>query len=218
MYTKSCIFASSRGRSMSRVNCNFNIIPGGTYGQLCDLAEKQLRNSDRPKIVYFVAGIPDICTLVRNKSERYEESFLDMEKDHIVHIQNTISGVEKRMKDIGCKVVFATISTVSFQAWNNHRKSIGKTIHLKYEDLYSAMQEKLNFILHVVNRYIIETNLGNGMLSPFLHSFVHKRNGKKIRYIYSQLIDGVHPNRNLAAAWTRHMRATIDKNEHKIVL
>jgi hypothetical protein len=40
-----------------------NILPGGTYSKLCDLAEKQLRNNTYPKIVYFIAGIPDICTL-----------------------------------------------------------------------------------------------------------------------------------------------------------
>jgi len=38
---------------MSQVKCKqVNILPGGTYSQLCDLAEKQLRNNTDPKIVY----------------------------------------------------------------------------------------------------------------------------------------------------------------------
>jgi hypothetical protein len=75
MYTNSYIFGSSRGRSMSQVKCKqVNILPGGTYSKLCDLAEKQLRNNTDPKIVYFIAGIPDICTLTRDKKQNYEES------------------------------------------------------------------------------------------------------------------------------------------------
>jgi hypothetical protein len=59
-----CTCKSSRGRSMSQVKCKqVNILPGGTYSTPCDLAEKQLRNNTDPKIVFFIAGIPDICTL-----------------------------------------------------------------------------------------------------------------------------------------------------------
>jgi hypothetical protein len=36
-----------------------------SYSQLCDLVEKHLPNNIDPKIVYFIAGIPDICTLTR---------------------------------------------------------------------------------------------------------------------------------------------------------
>lgn len=99
MYTHSYIFGSSRGRSMNQVKCKqVNILPGGTYHKLCDLAEKQLRNNIDPKIVYYIAGIPDICTLTRDKKEKYEESYLNLEKD--VHVQNAISDVEKRMGNI----------------------------------------------------------------------------------------------------------------------
>jgi hypothetical protein len=48
---------------MSQVKCKqVNILLGGTYSQLCDLVEKHLPNNVDPKIVYFIAGIPDICT------------------------------------------------------------------------------------------------------------------------------------------------------------
>ena len=89
MYTNSYIFGSSRGRSMSQVKCKqVNILPGGTYNIAnCDLAEKQLRNNTDPKIVYFIAGIPDICTLSRDKKQKYEESYLNLEKDHVLHVQ-----------------------------------------------------------------------------------------------------------------------------------
>ncbi|CAG2235507.1 unnamed protein product [Mytilus edulis] len=162
MYSSSYIFASSRGSSMSQVDCKqVNIIPGGTYDRLCSLAEKRLHNVVHPKIVYFVAGIPDICSLVRIKNEKYEESYLYLEKDHVALIKETMSDVEKRMKNIGCKVVFATITTMSFQKWNTHRRSVGKTVRLKYESDYERMQERLNSILYAVNTYIVQRNLGN---------------------------------------------------------
>ncbi|CAG2226862.1 unnamed protein product [Mytilus edulis] len=217
MYSSSYIFASSRGSSMSQVDCKqVNIIPGGTYDRLCSLAEKRLHNVVHPKIVYFVAGIPDICSLVRIKNEKYEESYLYTDKDHVALIKETMSDVEKRMKNIGCKVVFATITTMSFQKWNTHRRSVGKTVRLKYESDYERMQERLNSILYAVNTYIVQRNLGNGVVTPFLHAFVHKRCKSKIRYIYSMLVDGVHPTQALSASWARHMGATIEKNERNL--
>jgi hypothetical protein len=204
---------------MNQVKCKqVNIPPGGTYSKLCDLAEKQLRNNTDPKIVYFIAGIPDICTLTRDKKQKYEESYLNLEKDHVLHVQNTISDVEKRMRNIGCKVVFGTITTISFKIWNSHRKFVGKTVHLKHETEYHIMQEQLNSILYTVNSYIINKNLDNGVVSPFLHSYVHKRSGKKTRYIYTRLVDGLHPTHALSAAWTRHLETTIDINEHNLNL
>jgi len=59
---------------MSRVKCKqVNILSGGTDSQLCDLVEKHLPNNIDAKIVYFIAGIPDICTLTWDKKEKYEE-------------------------------------------------------------------------------------------------------------------------------------------------
>jgi hypothetical protein len=58
--------------------------------------------------------------------------------------------------------------------------------------------------------------LENGVVSPFLHSYVHKRNGKKTLYIYARLVDGVHSTHALSAAWTRHIETPIDINERNL--
>ena len=63
-----------------------------------------------------------------------------------------------------------------------------------------------------MNSYIIKKNLENGVVSPFLHSYVHKRSGKKTRYIYTRLVDGVHPTRAPSVALTRNLETTIDIN------
>ena len=94
---------------------------------------------------------------------------------------------------------------MSFRSWNNHRLAIGKTKRLKYEHLYDEMQEKLNDILRELNHFIAETNTMNGVVSPFLHSYIHKSSKKKTRYIYSRLADGLHPSEDLGAVWAQHM-------------
>ena len=74
-----------------------------------------------------------------------------------------------------------------FQKWNSHRKFVGKTVHLKHETEYHIMQEQLNYILYTVNSYIIHKHPENGIVSPFLHCYVHKRSGKKTCDIYTRL-------------------------------
>jgi hypothetical protein len=36
---------------------------------------------------------------------------------------------------------------------------------------------------------------------PFLHTYVHKKKGGKIKYMFSKLIDGVHPTIDLSRSW-----------------
>ena len=74
------------------------------------------------------------------------------------------------------------------------------------------MQEQLNSILYTLHSYIIHKNLEHGVVSAFLHSYVHKRSGKTTLYIYSRLVDWVHPTHALSATWTRHLETTIDIN------
>ena len=81
------------------------------------------------KIIYFIAGIPDICTMKWKKYRyhTYEESFLELEIDHVSHMKTCILDTERQIKELGGKVVFATIATSSFREWNFHRYSIYKT-------------------------------------------------------------------------------------------
>ena len=84
---------------------------------------------------------------------RYEESFLELEIDHVSNMKACILDTERQIKELGEKVVFATIATSSFREWNFHRFSINKTDVL-YED-YDEMQDQL----HSVLREIISSSL-----------------------------------------------------------
>lgn len=114
----------------------------------CDLAYEKLKLTQGNKIVYFIAGIPDICTLAKDVYSKYEESYLKLhnsvgkEIDHVDNFMQKIYTVEARMKGIGCKVVFATITTMSFVVWNNTRLSQRKTSCLMYNNEYDIMQAR----------------------------------------------------------------------------
>jgi hypothetical protein len=61
-----------------------------------------------------------------------------------------ILDTERQIKELGGKVVFATIATSSFREWNFHRYSINKTDVLKFYEDYDEMQDRLNNFLHML--------------------------------------------------------------------
>ena len=218
MNPHSYVFTSSRGRRMEgELKVRYiHVLPGGKLKTLCDIAYRKLHFVPGKKIVYFVAGIPDICSLDRKKFENYEESCLEKGVDHVERFKSVILEVESIMKSINCKVVFATVTTMSFHVWNNNRLSQGKTSFLKYENEYENMQEKLNSCLHEINNFITSVNSRNQVLTPFLHSPVQKCKKGKIRYIYSKLVDGVHPGDDLVRIWIERMNEVIEQNERNL--
>ena len=123
------IYTSSRGKVLEgKVRCKtLRVVPGGKLETLCKYAYEDLKDIDGLKIVYFIAGIPDICSLERNRRSNYEESFLKRTDnscfEHALRLKNTIVNTETKLKSINCKVVFATITTMSFCLWNLHRLS-----------------------------------------------------------------------------------------------
>ena len=220
LYPHSYLFASSRGKCFSGMACKDIIIKsGGKLQDLCRIAISRLKGDTCVhSIVYFVIGIPDICTLTRKKDgvSYYEESWLNLDVDHVSNMKNLILDTESKIKKHGGKVVFSTIAASSFRDWNNHRLMIHKTKYLVYEENYPEMQEKLHEILRETNKFITELNCRNNMITPFLHTYVHKKKGDKIKYIFSKLVDGVHPSEDLGCKWFQYMERIILGNETKL--
>jgi hypothetical protein len=71
----------------------------------------------------------------------YKESFLEFEIDHVSNMKACILDTERQIKELGRKVVFATIVTSSFREWNFHRYSINKTDVLKFYEDYDEIQD-----------------------------------------------------------------------------
>lgn len=221
MKRHSYVFTSSRGRNMEgRLNCQFTQVPGGKLKTLCHIAHYKLQFVQGEKIVYFIPDIQDICSLNTDiNSDHYEELYFQScdnngnEIDHVEKFKSSILEVEKIMKSIHCKVVFATITTMSFFSWNKRRYDMGETSDLKSYDSYFEMQNKLNFSLHEINKLLIRVNIGNNVITPFLHTYVHRCSKGKIRYFYNMLVDGMHPDDRLSEKWINIMNKTIAKNE-----
>ena len=219
MYSHTYIFTSSRGKALKgKVDCeSIVVVPGGKLRTLCNMAFDKLKHVEGQKLVYFVAGIPDICSLERDRMDNYEESYLKHDIDHVQNMKSIFHHVQSKLEKIGCEVVFATITTMSFEIWNGHRMSIRKTRVLKHQSDYAIMQERLNKILHELNSYITSINSRNQMVTPFLHAPVHKCRGGKLRYLYSRLVDGVHPTPSLATQWVERIQACVKANEENLI-
>ena len=102
---------------------------------------------------------------------------------------------------------------MSFQKWNQHRLHISKTSHLIHLNNHQTMQDKLNFTIREINKFIIRIKEESQMMTPFLHSCVHKSEKRKIRYMYSKLIDGVHPTHQLSEHWKNKIYKVMIANE-----
>lgn len=98
----SYVFTSSRGKSfVGRLSCSEIVVkPGGKLDELCCLALSKLHGEMFDKVIYFVFGIPDICTLskCKNGNSVYEESWLDLSIDHSSRLKRSIIDCEHRIQ------------------------------------------------------------------------------------------------------------------------
>ena len=78
------------------------------------------------------------------------------------------------------------------------------------------MQDRLHSVLKEIHQFITELNCKNNMVTLFLH--IHKKKGGKIKYMFSKLVDGVHPTIDLSRSWFKHMEKVVSKNEKNLVV
>ncbi|CAC5417671.1 unnamed protein product [Mytilus coruscus] len=180
--------------------------------ELANIAYQRLHTVQEPKIVYIMAGIPDIC--IKSKAPAYEESFYNLDDSNkLLSVQNILIQTRTKLESINCKVVFVTITTMSFHDWNIHRLRCHKISKLIYLNQYVDMQNKLNSVLHQLNKFITASNEDNNVVTPFLHTYVHKIMGKRHYDSYSKLVDGVHPSAALAEKWRKYFKRIMKINE-----
>ena len=67
-YPHSYLYSSSRGKCFYGMACReVHVKPGGKLNDLCQVAISRIGKDMCNKIIYFIAGIPDICTMERKK-------------------------------------------------------------------------------------------------------------------------------------------------------
>ncbi|XP_063417676.1 uncharacterized protein LOC134721030 isoform X3 [Mytilus trossulus] len=218
MFNHTYFFSSSRGKCFKEhIRCKEIFVkPGAKLEELANFAYQRLHAVQQPKIVYIMAGIPDICT--KTKAPAYEESFYNLEdNDKLLTMKNIFSQTRTKLESINCKVVFVTITTMSFHDWNLHRLKCHKTSKLLYLTQYVDMQNQLNSVLHQLNKFITASNEDNDVVTPFLHTYVHKIMGERHYYSYSKLVDGVHPSAALAEKWRKYLKRIMKINERLLM-
>lgn len=121
------IYALSRGKSLNMGDIFVKAKPGGKLITLYELAKRHLMHINGTKLVYFVGGLPDICTLSRKEyplylgiSHRYDMRECDLLKAYT----DQMIEVENGLKQLNCKVIFATVTTMNFEKWNRHKLMI----------------------------------------------------------------------------------------------
>ena len=100
-FPHSYLYSSSRGQCFYGMACQeVHVKPGGKLNDLCQVAISKIEKDMCNTIIYFIAGIPDICTMKRKKYRyhMYKESFLEFEIDHVSNMKACILDTEHRLR------------------------------------------------------------------------------------------------------------------------
>jgi hypothetical protein len=67
-YPRSYLYSSSRGKCFYGMACHeVHVKPGGKLNDLCQVAISRIEEDMCNKIIYFIDGIPYMCTMKRKK-------------------------------------------------------------------------------------------------------------------------------------------------------
>lgn len=140
------------------------------YEFIVDKAFNDLKHYDRKKLLYLMAGIPDVTNKLEEKNAANkiidQEDVFNYEPNMFFHFKQLMDGTKQLLSNIDCIPIFATIPTMNLPNWNTIRNAQGKTNYLKYENEYGLMQDNLNYLLLDVNKSIITFNNLNGKKKP----------------------------------------------------
>ena len=164
--------------------------------------------------VYFLVGINDITTMTRDGA--YEEVTIEGNQEIVFEsMKSKIENLTSQVKSLGCKPCVCTIAPMDIKKWNLHRLGCNRTSHLKFQDKYSDMQTTIEGALIKINKFIVELNMENNMVTPFTADAVMQKKGSRVKKYYEKLPDGLHPGEELKKKWGKMIADRIDTNFSK---
>ena len=195
--------------------------PGGSLERIQDYGYKHVMDSDDPTNchVYYFAGLCDITYFDRdpeyNEHERYEEVLIkDSTTDIVNRVTETIDNISRHTLFLAAKPVFCPILTCSIKDWNITRCDQNRTSFLLHHNSYEDMQFTLNQSIRQLNSYIVETNLRNDAITPFLENTIMTRSSlAPPRIHYDRFTDGVHPREKLRKKWDTRLFNAMKANQ-----
>ena len=127
-------------------------------------------------------------------------------------VNELLLDLTETVKKLNCKVCVCTVAPMDMGKWNEHRLKAKKTLLLSHQQEYPVMQNSLENAIITVNKYIIELNINNNMVTPFVADTVLTKKGSRNKKHYEKLPDGLHADDDLKEQWGKIIQARIDQN------
>ena len=212
------VFCTSRGKDLE-----LHIRPNGEAVVFClsGWKIKDIQNEALKKILYyqrryqiihcyFLVGIPDITLRVRG--DGYEETTMGDMLQCVNKVNGLLLDLTETVKKLNCKVCVCTVAPMDIGKWNEHRLKANKTLSLSHQQEYPVMQKSLENAIITIDKYIIEININNIMVTPFVADTVLTKKGSRNKKHYEKLPDGLHADDDLKEQWGKIIQARIDQN------
>ena len=176
----------------------------------------------------------DIITYVFNNSERFENSIIYIHIGPVrfsklvgrsgrteCHLRSrrTLSNVGSIFRDwlryltpLRIYPVICTVYPMCFKRYNRHRG-----VHTNNRrNFFSSLTRKIRGMTCIENRDIVDFNVSNEMVTPYLHRKVFTR--RRGRYVFRDdfLTDGLHPDPRLIEDWKFEITRANDINQEAL--
>lgn len=213
------VFGTSRGRNLDiylkpKSEAVVFFRSGGRINQIKEDACAKIDYYKRKYLnihVYFLVGIPDITSKV--SMDAYEETILTKSITELTEtFTESLLDLSAAIKKKGCEICICTIASLDMEKWNHHRLSIKKSSHLKHESHYNEWQKTVEEGITQINKFIVELNITNHMITPFIGDTVMTKKKSRVKKYYERLPDGLHPGEDLLKKWGEIIANRIDKN------
>lgn len=221
------LVAASRGGGLEHFlkgyNLKADVTPGGKLKKLTERALTLIPppsgcTYNKPH-VYIMAGIPDITDKHISQSYNYqytECTYTEDPQDTVARLKKEINNCKEKITKAGAIPIFCTITQISIINYNQHLLNQRKTSILYHKDHYAEMQRKLEPVINEINHFIDTTNHNSHMSTPFCHTAIRNRRGKKgktyWKNIYTKLRDGVHGTPETRKLWAQAIEGAIRNN------
>ena len=194
--------------------------PGSKLEHICGMIDKLtiLHHDEQPLTsrnnFYISSGICNLTDRLLERESQYQEVVFNQKPDHYYeNIASQIKSISRHATSQYGRAIFCTIYPMSFRVWNKTLLNTNKTIVLRQQQNYEAMQRDLELAVEKVNDIIINANIENGVTTPLFHyNMLHNRGKSVKKQKYNMLIDGCHPNNQLQYKCKRSLQKAIENN------
>ena len=127
-------------------------------------------------------------------------------------IKTKFLDLAQEVKEIGSQVCICTVPPMDLEKWNQHRLVKKKTKKLVHKQNYPKMQKTLEDVIIEINKLIVEININNNMITPFICDTFMFKTGSSLKRQYQNFPDGLHPGTQAYPEWGKILANRIDTN------